>query len=248
MAAAERGGPRQPRERIPLVRALVCFLGALLVAAAAVAQAPGLAGPDELVLKAFTFKHQTAAAAVPLIRPLLSKRGGYKTSEKTLVIRDSVASLERIGAELRAFDRTSWPLPLKLELFLVRASRVPVSPPYQHSDLPKELSEKIREYAPYDVFDIQARARLASHEGEAVAYEIGDGYEVSLRLGAVMADEGIRASDFRVVRRAGAKGGATPSNIFRATLNLVLDQTTVLVFAKSEASPEALIVLVTVRP
>ena len=42
----------------------------------------------------------------------------------------------------------------------------------------------------------------------------------------VMADEGIRASDFRVVRRAAAKGGATPSNIFRATLNLVLDQTT----------------------
>ena len=234
---------------MPLVRPLACFLGALLIAAATAAQSPGLADPDELALQAFTFKHQTAAAAVPLIRPLLSKRGGWRMeSAKTLVIRDAAASLARIASELRAFDRASWPRPLKLELFLVRASRVPVSPPYQHSDLPRDLTEKIREYAPYDVYEVQAKARLDSREGEAVAYEIGGGYEVSLRLGAVLPDDGIRASSFRIVRRTGTKGGAAPSDIFKATLNLVLDQTNFLVFAKSEASPEALIVLVTVRP
>lgn len=230
-------------------RLAACLLVAALEASALVAQGPALQRADELVLQAFTFKYQSAAAAVPLVRPLLSKRGSFQVSaENTLVIRDSLASILRIRPELRAFDKSSWPRPLKLELYVVKASRMVVSPPYQRTDLPEDLTRKIREYAPFDVFETQARARLASREGEAVFYDIGQGYQVSLRLGASLADGGIRASDFRIVRRLDPKGVVTPNNIFKATLNLVLDQTTVLVFAKHETSPEALVVLVTVRP
>lgn len=227
--------------------ASVFVLCLLLAAGALSAQVPTLSAPDEIGLHAVTLKSQPAALAVPLVQSFLSKRGTVEVQDShTLVIRDKMTILPRIVDELRAFDRPSWPQRLRVEILLVRASRVAVSPPYQHSDLPEDLTRKLKGHVPYDIFETQAKAALQSREGEAISYDLGGGYQVSLRLGAALPDGRIRASKFSVVRQNG-KAGSAPAKLFQAHLNLLLNQTNVLGFAKDESSREALILVVTVR-
>lgn len=223
-------------------------LGTLLTAGAAIAQPAALARPDEIRLHAVTIKSRPAAEAVALVKSFLSKNGTVEVQpgSNTVVVRDKMTILPRIVDELHAFDRASWPQPLRVEILLVRASRVAVSPPYQHSDLPDDLTRKLKSHVPYDIFDTQAKAALQSREGEFISYDMGGGYQVSLRLGAALQDGRIRASKFSVVRRSG-KAGPPPAKLFQAHLNLLLNQTNVLGFAKDETSREALIVVVTVR-
>lgn len=229
--------------RAPLL--LASWLGALLLAGALEAQAPALAGPDEMGLHAHTFKVQSAASAIPLVQSFLSKRGSVEVQpNNTLVIRDKMTILSRVVDELRSFDRASWPQRLRVDILLVRASKVAVSPPYQHSDLPDSLTRKLKSSVPYDIFETQARAALDSREGESISYDLGGGYQVSLRLGAALPDGRIRATKFSVIRQ---NGKAAPAKLFSAHLNLLLNQTNVLGFAKDQASREALIVVVTVR-
>lgn len=222
-------------------------LGTLLTAGAAVAQPAALGRPDEIRLHAVTIKSRPAAEAVALVKSFLSKSGTVEVQpgSNTVVVRDKMTVLPRIAEELRAFNSPSWPQKLTVDVLLVRANRVPVSPPYQASDLPDDLTRKIKSHVPYDIFETQAKASLRSQEGEAISYDLGGGYQISLRLGAALADGRIRATKFSVTRQS--KAGAAPAKLFQAHLNLRLNQTNVLGFAKDEASREALIVVVTVR-
>jgi hypothetical protein len=201
--------------------------------------------PDELVLHAYTLRYQQASEAIPLIQPLLTGRGTLELQPggNTLVLRDTPAALARIVPVLRGFDHPA--LPLRVEILIVKASRVTVSPSIARSDLPEALTRRLRELLPYEIYELQAQAQLASQEGQAVAYELGDDYAVSFRLGTLLGAQRIKLANFEISRRAGKSKSAAP--LVHTSLNLCLDQTMSLGLARSEGSRDALIIVVTVR-
>jgi hypothetical protein len=199
---------------------------------------------DGLVLHAYMLKHQRASDAIPLVHPLLSDRGTVELqpADNTLVIRDTPGALSRILPVLRSFDHA--PRPLRVEIMIVRASKSNVSPPMNHSDLPEELTRRLRKILLYDNYDMEAQAQLQPVEGESLTYEIGEGYVVAFRLGTVLPDRRVRLADFEIGRRLPRRGS---QELLHTNLNLWLDQTMSLGLAKSEESRAALMVVLTIR-
>jgi hypothetical protein len=223
---------------------LILLWSALLSASVAPASAQMIRKDGELVLHAFTLRHRAATEAFQLIVPMLTKRGTVELqpATNTLVIRDTPAALGQIIPALRRYDRPSQPL--SLDVYIVRATRSPVSGAPVQSDLPEALTKRLRALLPYENYDSQAQARLSSREGEAVTYALGGEYEVSFRLGTIVQGQ-VRLSDFRIARVAELR--RTGMSLFQATLILPLEQTTSFVLARNEASHEALMVVLNLR-
>lgn len=240
-----------PRER----RSMQSFLWALVLlsalasggsaASALAGQAPQAApAPGEIVLRAYSFKYQRASEVMTLIYPLLSPRGTIELQPggNTVVIRDTSETIRRILPVLKGFDHPA--RPLRLEVYVVRASRNTVSPQIQRSDLPEALTKRLRDLLAYDVYEVQAQAQLSGTEGQWVDYELGPDYKLSFRFGTLMTDQRLKLSSFQISRRA---EGKLPGVLLQTNLNLWVDQTTSLGLAKSEASHEALMVVLTLR-
>lgn len=237
--AARADGPHRPRVSAvrPAAALLLVLLALPLVRLDAQSQ--------ELVVHAYTLKHQKASEALMLIHPLLSPRGTVELQKggNTLVVRDTVAALAQVIPVLRNFDHPA--RPLRLDVYVVRASRRSVSGQPTASQLPAELERRLRDLLHYEVYELEAQARLTTLEGQSVTYEMGSGFQASFRLGTVMADRRIRLSDFRMVRRV---AGKPEQPLVHTNLNLWLEQWMSLGLAKSEASPEALMVVLRLRP
>jgi hypothetical protein len=230
---------------VPVCRLVAIVASVLWTVGPAAALGVQQREPDELVLHAYTLRYQQALEAIPLIQPLLSARGTLELQPggNTLVLRDTPAALARIVPVLRGFDHPA--LPLRVEILIVKASRLTVSPSVARSDLPEALTRRLRELLPYEIYELQAQAQLASQEGQAVAYELGDDYVVSFRLGTLIAAQRIKLVNFEISRRAANRKSAVP--LVHTNLNLCLDQTMSLGLARSEGSRDALIIVVTVR-
>ncbi|HEX5760031.1 MAG TPA: secretin N-terminal domain-containing protein [Thermoanaerobaculia bacterium] len=234
-----------PRFATPLLVLLVLATLAPSAGPVAAQQPQGGARADALYVHAYTLKHQRAADALMLIHPLLSPRGTIELQPvgNTLVVRDTLAGLARVVPVLRGFDRPA--RPLRIEVHVVHASRLrspaqAVSPALPEP--PPELVQRLKALLSYEFFELVAQARVGGLEGQSVTYEIGGGFEVSFRLGTVMPNRRIRLTDFRILRRGRQRAGQT---LLHTHLTLTLDQTVALALAKNEASPEALMVVLT---
>lgn len=238
----------------PWVRSLVSLLGVLILSLSPALAArsgssggkagvTGAAAGAEVVLQAYTLRHQQASDAATLVYPLLSSKGTVEVQPQgnTLVIRDVPAALNRIVRVLRNFDHA--PRPMRLEVLIVRASRNTVSPQVRHSDLPEQLTKRLRDLLAYDNFDMQAQAQLRGVEGQPVIYDLGHEYKVSFSFGTLMDDQRVKLSTFRISRGEGKQ----EANLLQTNLTLWCDQTISLGLAKSEASREALMVVLTLR-
>ena len=237
-----------PRSRSLSLRSLVSLLlGVLMLSSALTAQPAGkaaAAGAGEVVLQAYTLRHQRASDAVALVYPLLSAKGTVELQPggNTLVIRDVPAAHSRIVPVLRSFDHA--PRLMRLEVLIVKASRNTVSPQVRHSDLPEQLTKRLRDLLAYDNFEMQAQAQLGGVEGQPVIYDLGQDYKVSFRFGTLMDDQRVKLSSFRISRKG---EGRPETNLLQTNLTLWCDQTISLGLAKSEASREALMVVLTLR-
>lgn len=202
---------------------------------------PGSA--QDLVLHAYTLKHRKASDALPMVSDLLSGRGTVELQpgSNTLVVRDTIAALGRIVPSLRSYDHPA--RPLTLELYIVKATRSATAEP--RSDLPDLLTRRLRALLNFDIYQVQAQALLDSLEGQAVTYAVSGEYEVSFRIGTVVAPGRVKLSDFRISRRNSR--GPQPQLLMHTNLNLRLDHTTSLGLARSEMSAEALMVVLTLR-
>ena len=228
----------------PVRRAILGLLCAALLAPACMAQAPAATAPQggDLVLHAYTMRHRQASDAISMVFPLLSQRGTVELqpATNTLVIRDSPAALGRIIPVLRSYDHPS--RPLNLDIYIVRAIR---SPGVVRSELPEALTRRLRALLPYDVYEVEAQAQLASREGQAVTYALGKEYEVSFRLGTLMDRQRVRLSNFRVLRRT--EEHRAGSALIHTNLLLTLEQATTFGLARTEQSSEALMIVMTVH-
>ena len=226
-------------------RFLASLLAMLVLSSVLTTQPAGKAGAAaEVVLQAYTLRHQRASDAVALVYPLLSRKGTVELQPggNTLVIRDVPSALSRIVPVLRKFDHA--PRPMRLEVLIVRASRSAVSPQVRHSDLPEQLTKRLHDLLAYDNFEMQAQAQLGGAEGQPVIYDLGQEYKVSFRFGTLMDDQRVKLTSFRISRKG---EGRPETNLLQTNLTLWCDQTISLGLAKSEASREALMVVLTLR-
>lgn len=196
------------------------------------------------VLYAYTLRHQAPGEALDLVRPMLSAEGTVRlqASTATLQVRDSAEVTRRIAAFLRSFDHP--PLTLDLEVMVVRASSVAVSPqPANSPEIPAELLERWRNLLRYEHYQLMARAQLEPKEGEEVTYEMGAGYRVSFRLGTLLANRRIKLHNFRLA----LAGEGREDELIHTNLNPWLNQSASLGLARDESSRTALMVVVICR-
>jgi hypothetical protein len=205
------------------------------------------ARPVGVQVFAYTFRHKTAAEALALVRPLLSKEGTIELQPEsnTLVVRDTLAALGRIVPTLRAFDRP--PQPLRVQVMIVRASTQVVSgvpeAKTKTKALPAWLEERLRDLLRWDHYTVLAESGFDTREGQDVSDEVGELYGVSFRLGNVFENERVQLRDFEIWH----SGRKEAKPLLRATLNLWLGKPKVLGLANSESSKEALMVVLTCK-
>jgi hypothetical protein len=234
-------------------RSVSLRLGTLLVvcsvsAAAAWGQAP-VADAIEQALKVqvFTFEHQSPDDALSEIRPLFSDRGSVELKQggDTVVLRDGEDELEKILRALRDFDHPR--RPLRLQFHLLRAHRVPFSPPQVSEGVSPLLVSRLKQVLRYETYESMADVGFDSVEGEQVAYDFGDDLGMEFRVGTVLQGSRLGLKDFRILRRsAGEGGGGIP--VLHANLVLRLGQTLAMVLMRDEAADSALVVAITCDP
>lgn len=237
---------------------LIPFLLPLLLAAPlpALAAEGGTAGEEpaqasartaDLKVFAYTLEHQRAVEALTRIQPLLSRRGTVelKPAENTLVVRDELASLSRIAAELRSFDHPT--RPLSVEILIVRAYRSAFSPKVVEGELPRELARRLSELLPYSSYQVLAHTRLNGEEGEEVTYELGDSYRVTFRIGTVLEERRVRLYDFQIAQSLPGGTGSARRKLLHSNLNLSLGHPLALGMAPRESSDTALMLVLTPR-
>ena len=211
--------------------------------------------PDALKVHAYTLQHRSAADAIDWIRPLLSRRGTVEeqVGSNTLVLRDTESSLERIQEVLADLDRP--PENLRIDIQMVKAGPKPrnvISPPATPNEptvaeLPEDLENRLRNLLRYEDYRVLAQAGVSSKEGDEVTYSLGERYDVSFKLGSVMAGRRLKLESFKIVKKTPVtnKGRRLPPRrLFNATLNLWLEKPFTLVLAQDDSRQEALMVAI----
>lgn len=209
--------------------------------------------PTMVRVYAHTLEHQKAADAMALVRPLLSPRGTVEEQVRanTLVVRDVASVVQRVAVALERFD--SPPEELRFQIQVLKAGpkrRSVISPPQSTGpeiEISAELVERLRGLLRYEDYRVLAEAGMTSQEGEQVVYSLGDGYDVSFRLGSVLGGQRLKLEGFRIREKtqSTSKGPQLPpKELFHATLNLWLDKPFTLVLAQDEARKEALMIAI----
>ena len=175
------------------------FGAALALAFAALGAASAqtdAAVPDEPIkVHVFTFEHQSADDALGEIRPLFSERGSVELKQggDTVVLRDQQDELEKILRTLRDFDHPRRSLQLQFQL--LRAHRVPFSPPQVSTGVSPALVVRLKQVLRYDTYDSLATTSFVSSEGEQVAYDFGGDLGMEFRVGTVLQDTRLGLKD-----------------------------------------------------
>jgi len=202
---------------------------------------PEQGAKPEHKLYAYTLRHQPARDAFEVVQRMLSPDGkiSLRSSSRTLEIRDTPEILRQVGAFLRSFDHP--PLTLELELLVVRAVSLPVSPqPADSPEIPRELISEWRKILRFKSYQLLARAELEPQENEEVTYEMADGYRVSFRLGTLLANRRIKLHSLRLTRTRDAEEEV----LIHSTLNPWIGRPTALGIPQGEDSRSALMLVV----
>lgn len=211
-------------------------------------------GREHVRVFAYTLEHQKASDAIVKIRPLLSSRGTVEEQPRsnTLVVRDVGSAVEAVARALNDFDRP--PEALRFQIQVLQAgpkARSVISPPrpgaVAEAEVSAELVDLLKGLLRYEDYRVLAQAGVTSQEGDEVVYSLGDGYDVSFRLGSILGGQRLKLEGFRIREktRATSKGPQLPPrDLFNATLNLWLDKPFTLVLAQDEERKEALMVAI----
>ena len=215
---------------------------ALLLVLALVVALPALA--DGPVSRVFTFKHRPAGEAVAVVEPLLSPDGSVmvRPRDNSLTVVDDADSIARVAQALARFD--SAPAKYKVTVRLVRASTRPDG----RSAAELGLTGLPSGLLPYTSYREVGAFQTVTAEGGFVSASVGDPYVVSFGVRAAAGDsERVQLVRFELGRREGPSvlpGVENVRPMVRSTVSLLVGQKFVMVATPSEASGEALLLLV----
>ncbi len=203
---------------------------------------PALA--DGPVSRVFTLRHQPARDAVSVIEPLLSPEGSVlvRPRDNSLTVVDDAATVARIAEALARFDVA--PNRYRVSVQLVRASSKPAPKGTAAVELPGLPSGLL----PYSAYQEIGRFETVTGEGDRLQASVGGPYTMSFGLRRVPGEsERVELSRFVLERLEGpSKLGGVGSyrTLLRSNISLLVGQTFVMVATPSEASGEALLLVV----
>jgi len=215
---------------------------ALLLVLALVLALPALA--DGPVSRVFTFAHRAAGEAVAVVEPLLSPDGSVlvRPRDNSLTVVDDADSIARVVQALAGFD--SAPNTYRVSVRLIRGTSRPPGKGEATVKLPMLPSGLL----PYSTYQEIGRFEAVTSEGERVQASIGGPYTLSFGLRRVASEsERVELSKFNLERQEGPSklGGVGNTRVLlRSSVRLLIGQTFVMVATPSEASGEALLLLV----
>jgi hypothetical protein len=219
------------------------WLAALALAGLAAASR----GAEELAVEVITLEHQSAAAAVELVHPLLTASGTVelRPEANTLVVRDTAAAAARIGRLLADFDHP--PRRLGLTVQLVEATVEPAAGAPATAaggrGLEAEVVRRLRSLLRFQRFTMLGQADLETAEREAVSYRLGDRYRVAFRVGTLLGGS-LKLAGFQVERE---RAPAADRVLLATDLAVAESQPLVLGLARTEESDRALMIVLTLR-
>lgn len=201
---------------------------------------PSAAEASAVRLMVFSLERQSVFEALTVVRPLLSVQGSVELdpTHKTISVRDNLAALSRVATAIRAFDRESQPVKIGVSLILAQVAKISPVPP--DVGIEPDLLTRLRQLMRFNTFSLLAHGEITSREGEAVSYEMAQGYRLSFGIGTVGDGKRIRLADFRMVR---ALPGQRENELVRSVVNLGLEQPLILGLTRGEASDRALMLV-----
>jgi len=214
-------------------------LNLLLLFALAV---PALA--DGPVSRVFALRHQPAREAVAVVEPLLSPEGSVlvRPGDNSLTVLDDAATMARVAEALGRYDVA--PTSYRIRVRLLRASTRPSSADAVKVDLPGLPSGLL----PYTSYHEVGSFETVTTEGGFVSASAGEPYVVSFGVRKAPGDaERVQLSRFELGRREGQStlpGVENVRPLLRSSISLLVGQTFVMVATQSEASGEALLLVV----
>jgi hypothetical protein len=188
----------------------------------------------------FSLERKSVFDALNVVRPLLSTQGSVELdpTHGTISVRDNLSALSRVSTAIRAFDRENRPVQVGVSLILAETAKI--SPVRPSTGIAPDLLVRLRQLLRFDNFSLLAQSQITSREGEAVVYDMAQGYRLSFELGASGDDSRIRLAGFRMVR---ALPGQPEHELLRSVVNLGLGQPLILGLTRDEAADRALMLV-----
>ena len=146
-------------------------------------------------------------------------------------------------AALRAFDHPSRAVTFDVQI--VKADQAGISPVRPDGGLDPALRRKLETLFRFQAYRLLSRARIDSHEGEEVTYEMPGGFRLSFKVGTLVEERRLRLHTFRIVS---APPAGPERELIHSRFNLWLEQPLVLGLARDEASPSALFLVLAFAP
>ena len=187
----------------------------------AVSPQPGAsASPDASAavrLMVFSLERQSVFEALTVVRPLLSVQGSVELDpgRNTISVRDNLAAPEprrHRDPVLRSRE------PAGPHRRLADPRRDREDPPVRtDTGISPDLLARLQQLLRFNTFSLLAHSRIASREGEAVVYEMAQGYRLNFELGSVAEGKRIRLAGFRMVRALAGAARARARPLRRPT-------------------------------
>lgn len=198
---------------------------------------------DELFGRAFVLRNRSAGETLALIYPLLSDRGTVfiEAGENVLTIRDREEILDQIAARIAEIDRPVGRVDLEFQIVNAGLGK---SKDLTNSGLPAELMVRLGQLLRYRSFRLLAERKIAAENREEVQLKVGLNYHVRFRLQVEFPEKRVRLEGFRL-NKIGPKVQSKP--LIHTHLDLRLGKPMILGLAKTESSPEALVVVINYR-
>jgi hypothetical protein len=227
------------RQARPLVWIMVFGMIAMSVEIG-VGRAQSRSLPEIRVGRVFELHHRPAGDLLPLIYPLLSTRGTVliEAGDNSLTIQDRGDILDQIAEVVATFDQPFGRVELKFRIVKAALGKTTAS---SHAGLPADLLVRLGELLRYRSFRLVAQRELEVEDREDVQVAVGSSYRVGFRLKSESPAQRIRLEGFQLTK-AGADSEA--SSLIHTHLDIRQGKPMILGLAKTESSPEALVVVI----
>lgn len=204
------------------------------------------AAAGDLETRIYRLKFKEIDRAASLIKSVVSAEGSIslQPASRTIVITDRSENLRRIVQMLDRFDVA--PQAFTLELKLATAARG------GEAKVPEEFKSIASKLAMLGFTQLEkvGESVATGKEGDASTGAPGSAYRIDFQFGSFdPASETIRVNELRVQRvgKPDANGIAEVTQLFKTSLNVRLNQETVLGVARDASSNRTLMLVVTAR-